>query len=96
MFLVLIVFYNVQKVSNGFITKKSIFFQGSRGGPTLSGGGGGPTFPGGREVVQLFPGWNPFVNLYRNTHNLWFSNECFPIETVLFSTHNARGGWGIR
>ena len=34
------------------------------------GGGGGPTFPGGREVVQLFPGWNPFVNLYRNPHNL--------------------------
>ena len=35
------------------------------------GGGGGPTFPGGGGGnVQLFPGWNPFANLYRNPHNL--------------------------
>ena len=47
LFLVLSVFYNLQKGSNGFITGKSILFQGSRGGSTLSGGGGG---------VQLFRG----------------------------------------
>ena len=56
MFLVLIVFYNVQKVSNGFITKKSIFFQGSRGGPTLSGGGGVLLFQGGGRLSNSFQG----------------------------------------
>ena len=43
------------------ILKKTIIFQGSRGGPTFS--RGGPTFPGG--VQLLIP--------YRNPYNLWFS-----------------------
>ena len=43
------------------ISKKTIIFQGSRGGPTFS--RGGPTFPGG--VQLLIP--------YRNPYNLWFS-----------------------
>ena len=34
-------FYSLQRGSNGFITEKTILFQGSRGCPTLSGGGGG-------------------------------------------------------
>ena len=43
-FLVLSLFYS----RKWLISKKTITFQGSRGGPTFSRGGGG---------VQLFPGW---------------------------------------
>ena len=43
------------------ISKKTIIFQGSRGGPTFS--SGGPTFS--RGVQLLIP--------YRNPYNLWFS-----------------------
>ena len=41
--------------SNGFITEKTILFQGSRGGPTFSSGGGGGVqlLPGGRGVQIL-------------------------------------------
>ena len=45
-FLVLNLFYSLQEGSNGFVTEKTILFQGSRGGPTFS-GGGGPFLPGG-------------------------------------------------
>ena len=51
-FLVLSLFYRSQMVN----LKKSIIFQGSRGGPTFSrggGGGGGPTFSKGSNC--LFP-----------------------------------------
>ena len=41
--------------SNGFITEKTILFQGYRGGPTFSRGGGGPTFFQG--VQMLIPEW---------------------------------------
>ena len=38
--------------SNGQISKKSIIFQGSRGGPTFSRGvGGGPTFSRGGPIA---------------------------------------------
>ena len=50
------------------ISKKSIIFQGSRGGPTFS--RGGPTFSRG---VQLFPGGVQLLVPYRNPYNLWFS-----------------------
>ena len=43
-FLVLNLFYSLQRGSNGFITEKTILFKGSRGGPTFS-----------RVGVQLFP-----------------------------------------
>ena len=46
-FLALNLFYNLQRGSNGFITEKTILFQGSRGGPTFSRGGGSTYFPGG-------------------------------------------------
>ena len=42
-FLVLNLFHSLQRGSNGFITKKTILFLGSRGGPTFS-RGWGPTF----------------------------------------------------
>ena len=35
-FLVLNLFYSLQRGSNGFITEKTILFQGSRGGQTFS------------------------------------------------------------
>ena len=45
---------------------KSIIFQGSRGGSTLSrGGGGGPTFSifpgGGGPIAYLIPYRNPYI-----------------------------------
>ena len=39
--LVLNLFYSLQRGSIGVITEKTILFQGSRGGPTFTGGGGG-------------------------------------------------------
>ena len=48
-YLVLSLFYSLQRGSNGFIAEKTILklYQGSRGGPSFSRGGGG---------VKLFPG----------------------------------------
>ena len=49
-YLVLSLFYKLQRGSNGFIAEKTILilYQGSRGGPLFSRGGGGG--------VKLFPG----------------------------------------
>ena len=48
------------------ISKKTITFQGFRGGSNIfQGGGGGPTFSRG----------GPNANFYRNPYNLWFSRE---------------------
>ena len=50
------------------ISKKSIIFQGSRGGPTFSRGGGGPTFSRGGAT---FPrGGVQLLIPYRNPYNL--------------------------
>ena len=52
-YLVLNIFYSLNRGSNGFIAEKTILilYQGSRGGPLYSGGGGGgggvPTFSRG-------------------------------------------------
>ena len=50
-YLVLNLFYGLQRGSNGFIAEKTlyilIFYQGSRGGPLFS-RGGVKLFPGGR------------------------------------------------
>ena len=43
-FLVLSLFYSLQRLSNGFIAERTILSKGSRGGPTFS------------SEVQLFPG----------------------------------------
>ena len=40
-YLVLSLFYSLQRESNGFIAEKTILYQGSRGGPLFSRGGGG-------------------------------------------------------
>ena len=54
-FLVLNLFYCLQRGSNGCITEKAILFQGSRGSPTFFrwGGGGSNFFPGGGGVQML-------------------------------------------
>ena len=64
-FLVLSLFYNLQKGSNGFISEKTILilYQGSRGGPLFSRGGGSTYSRGG----------GPNANVYRNPYNLLFS-----------------------
>ena len=57
-YLVLNIFYSLNRGSNGFIAEKTILilYQGSRGGPLYSGGGGGggvPTFSRGGGVQML-------------------------------------------
>ena len=58
-YLVLSLFYSLQRGSNGFIAEKTILilYQGSRGGPLFSRGGG----------VKLYPGGGgPNANFFRN------------------------------
>ena len=52
-YLVLSLFYSLQRGSNGFIAEKTILilYQGSRGGSIIFQGGGG-----GGDCVKLFPG----------------------------------------
>ena len=61
-FLVLSLFYSLQRWSNGFIAERTILSKGSRGGPTFS------------SEVQLFPGGggggNLNANFYINPYNL--------------------------
>ena len=55
-YLVLSLFYSLQRGSNGFIAEKPllILYQGSKGGPLFSRGGGGvKLFPGGGGVQML-------------------------------------------
>ena len=61
-FLVLNLFYSLQRGSNGFITEKTILFQGCREGPTFS--RGGPTFSMGGG------GGGRNASFYRNPYNL--------------------------
>ena len=64
-YLILSLFYSLQRGSNGFIAEKTILilYQGSRGGPLFPGGG----------VSNLFQG-GPNANFYRNlyTYLLFF------------------------
>ena len=55
-YLVLSLFYSLQRGSNGFIAEKTILilYQGSRGGPLFSRGGGCQTFSRGK--------WGPNAN----------------------------------
>ena len=54
-YLVLSLFYSLQRWSNGFIAEKIILilYQGSRGGPLFSREGGPKLFPGGGGGVQM-------------------------------------------
>ena len=54
-YLVLSLFYSLQRESNGSIAEKTILilYQGSRGGPLFSRGGGCQTFSRGRGVQIL-------------------------------------------
>ena len=54
-FLVLSLFYNLQKGSNGFIAEKTILilYQGSRGGPLFSKGGGSTYFRGVQMLMSI-------------------------------------------
>ena len=64
-YLVLSLFYNLRRRSNGFIAEKTILilYQGCRGGPLFSGGGGG-----GGGGVKLFPGGGPEMLISLETH----------------------------
>ena len=59
-YLVLSLFYRLQRGSNGFIAEKTILvlYQGSRGGPLFSRGGGQTFSRGG--------GGGPNANFFRN------------------------------
>ena len=59
-YLVLNLFYGLQRGSKGFIAEKTILilYQGSRGGPLFSRGWG----------VKLFPGWGVQMLISLETH----------------------------
>ena len=68
-YLVLSLFYSLQRGSNGFIAEKTllILYQGSKGGPLFSRGGGGQTFSrGGGGGVQML------VSLETHLHTCYF------------------------
>ena len=71
-YLVLSLFYCLQRESNGFIAEKTILilYQGSRGGPLFSRGGGCQTFSRG--------GGGPNANFFRNpcTYLLFSRGGC--------------------
>ena len=71
-FLVLNLFYSLQRGSKCFITEKTILFQGSRGGPTFSRGGGGG---------QLFFYGRSNANFYRKPYNFCFSRGGGGVQT---------------
>ena len=78
-YLVLSLFYSLQRGSNGFISEKTILilYQGSRGGPLISRGGGCQIFPRG--------GGGPNANFFRNPYTyLLFSRgvrtPCPPLD----------------
>ena len=73
-YLVLSLFYSLNRGSNGFIAEKTILilYQGSRGGPLFSGGGGG----------------GPNANFYRNPYTyLLFFRGCPDPLSPSGSTH---------
>ena len=81
-YLILSLFYSLQRGSNGFIAEKTILilYQGSRGGPL---------FPGG--VSNLFQG-GPNANLYRNPYTyLLFSRRGGGVPDPLFPSGSAHG-----
>ena len=61
-YLVLSLFYSLQRGSNGFIAEKTllIFYQGSKGGPLFSRGGGCQTYSRG--------GGGPNASFFRNPY----------------------------
>ena len=69
-YLVLSLFYSLQRGSNGFIFEKTILYQGSRGGPLFSGGGGGVSnfFQGGG--VQML------ISLETHVRTCYFPGGC--------------------
>ena len=64
-YLVLSLFYSLQRGLNSFIAEKTILilYQGSRGGPLYSGGGGG-----GSNFFSRWGGGGPNANFYRNPY----------------------------
>ena len=80
-YLVLSLFYSLQRGSNGFIAEKTIpiLYKGSRGGPLFSRGGG----------IQFFlGGGGPNAYFYRNPYTyLLFSRGCTDPLPPSGSTH---------
>ena len=82
-YLVLSLFYSLQRVSNGFIAEKTILilYQGSRGGPLFSRGGGGfKLFPGGGGVQML-------ISLETHKRTCYFPGGCLDPLSPSGSAH---------
>ena len=64
-FLILNLFYSLQRGSNGFIAEKTIviLYQGSRGGPL---------FPGGGGVSNLFQGVQMLISIETHIRTCYF------------------------
>ena len=90
-YLVLSLFYSLQRGSNGFIAEKTILilYQGSRGGP-LSSRGGYQTFSRGGGMSSFFRGGGvgPNVNFFRNPYTyLLFSRGGGPVPYPPLDPH---------
>ena len=84
-YLVLSLFYSLQRGSNGFIAEKTILIlnQESRGGPLFS-RGGCQTFSRGGGGVKLFPGGGGGVQML------------IPLETHIRTCYFPGGGGGVQ
>ena len=69
-YLVLSLFYSLQRGSNGFIAEKTILilYQGSRGGPLFSSGGGG----GGCQTFSRVRGVQMLISLETHVRTCYF------------------------
>ena len=79
-YLVLSLFYSLQRGSNGFIAEKTILilYQGSRGSPIFSRGG-----------VKLFPGGGVqmLISLETHVHTCYFPGGCLDPLSPSGSAH---------
>ena len=71
-YLVLSLFYSLQRGLNSFIAEKTILilYQGSSGGPLYSGGGGSNFIPGGGGGVQML------ISIETHIRTCYFPGGC--------------------
>ena len=80
-YLVLVLFYSLQRGSNGFIAEKTILilYQGSRGGPSFSRGRESNFFPGGG--VQML------ISIETHIRTCYFPGGCLEPLSPSGSAH---------
>ena len=82
-YLVLSLFYSLQRGSNGSIAEKTILilYQGSRGGPLFSGGGGGGGGGGGVQTFSRGRGVQILISVETHIHTCYFPGGGVGVRT---------------